>query len=58
MKKYYQKPAIQVMNIEPATMIADNSVTNLNSNAGLQLKGPGNGPARSRGDGGYWDDEE
>ena len=57
MKKNYQKPTMQVINIEPATMIAQ-SVTSVNSNAGLQYKGGGNGPARSRDGGGYWDDEE
>lgn len=57
MKKNYQKPAMRVMNIEPATMIA-NSVKSMNSNAGLQYEGGGSDPARGRDGGGYWDDEE
>ena len=58
MKKNYQTPAMQVMNIEPATMIAGSKVNSIGGNAELKYGGAGRGPARSRDGGGNWDDEE
>lgn len=59
MKKNYQTPAMQVMNIEPATMIAGSEVHSIGGNA-LKYGGAGsnNDVARGRDGGGYWDDEE
>lgn len=60
MKKNYQTPAMQVINIEPATMCAGSEVNQIGSNAEMKYGGPdgGSGSARSRDGGGYWDDEE
>ena len=56
-KKDYQKPAIQVVELQIAVM-QTNSVTGVSSNVdNLKYGGGGNGPDRSRG-GGDWDDEE
>ena len=56
-RKDYQKPAIQVMNMNTCHQILAGSVTGINSNAGLTLSSTGgNGDARSREF--SWDDED
>ena len=55
-KKEYQKPAMQVVKMQAATILAG-SVNSVNSNASLNYKGGGSGPARGRGVD-NWDDEE
>lgn len=52
MKKNYQKPAMQVINIEPATMCAG-SVDSIGGNADMKYGGAGSGHARGREGGGY-----
>ena len=61
MKKNYQKPAMQVVNIKMRYQFLGGSgqytVTNVNSNVFNEEIGRGTGNARSRGFSG-WDDEE
>lgn len=55
-KKAYQKPAMQVVNINSRQQLLSSSpVTSVSGNAGFDYGGGGSGRARSRGD---WDDEE
>ena len=55
MKKNYQKPTMIVAEIQAATMLADS--VNKVEGADLNYGGGGKGPARSRSNS-AWDDEE
>ena len=57
-KKYYQKPAMEVMTFEEQQfLLADSgSVQNITGNSGLTKGGSGSGTGRSRNS--SWDDED
>ena len=57
MSKNYQKPAMRVVKLQHRSSILSGSIHDTTSNAGIGYGGKGSGVARSRGRGG-WDDDE
>lgn len=55
-KKAYQKPAMQVVNVNMSYQLLAGSTRSVTGNAGLNYGGGGYGDARSRG-GDDWDEE-
>lgn len=56
-KRKYQKPVMQVVEIQEASIICASEVNSVNSNANFTYKGAGSGPAR-RSTHDTWDDDD
>lgn len=57
MKRNYQQPILNVVHLQHQNHLLDATVTNFKNNASLNYGGGNSGEGRSRGFGG-WDDEE
>lgn len=57
MSKNYQKPAMRVVNLQHRSCILSGSVGSVGGNTEIRYGGASKGVARSRGRGG-WDDDE
>lgn len=57
MSKNYQKPAMRVVNLQHRSCILSGSVESVGGNTEIRYGGASKGVARSRGRGG-WDDDE